>query len=280
MRPGTLPGEEGHMTVHDSGPDPSGVAPRPGDPTLSNGVPGATRGTLVVQAIGGAITVGRRAGRTILVGRQAGEVHVCVGADDLGVSRQHGLLTCDGDRWWVRNVGRNPIRMPMTELFANGEAAPLAPGYTALFVVGSGGRVHQVEVYVVGDDGTRPTPRHDHETRQPRAWTLSDVERLALLVLGRRYLRREPDPQPLSWRDAAAELADLDPDGGWTQKSVERRVARLRERLSGAGMSRVLGHEVTPPLGNQLNHNLLTELIRSATLTHVDLARLDAWTDD
>jgi hypothetical protein len=98
-------------------------------------------------------------------------------------------------------------------------------------------------------------------------------------VLGRRYLRNEPNPQPLSRHEAAAELRAIDPDGGWTCKAVEHRAKDVRLRLSARGVPGLTAKEVPSPIGNQLNDNLLRELLRSSTLGPADLARLDDWAD-
>ncbi|OLT11335.1 hypothetical protein BJF78_26985 [Pseudonocardia sp. CNS-139] len=239
------------------------------------------RDTLIAQSIGGGITLAAREGRTVLFGRQADEVHVCVGADDQGVSRKHGAITYEHGRWHVHNTGRRPMHLPSGALFPNAEPVPLAAGYTALFVSGSGQRRHLLELFVVGSDGSLPRPRHDDGTHSPAssAWPLSSSERLALTVLGRRYLRNEPNAQPLARQEAAEELTQLDPDGGWTYKRVEHRANDVRKRLSARGVPGLTAKEVPSPIGNQLNHNLLVELVRSGTLGPADLARLDDWAD-
>lgn len=239
------------------------------------------RDTLIAQSIGGGITLAAREGRTVLFGRQADEVHVCVGADDQGVSRKHGAITFESGRWRVHNTGRRPMHLPSGALFPNAEPVPLADGYTALFVSGSGQRRHLLELYVVGVDGETPRPRHDDGTQTPAstAWPLSSAERLALTVLGRRYLRNELNPQPLTRHEAAEELRAIDPDGGWTYKTVEHRAKEVRNRLSARGVPGLIAKEVPAPIGNQLNHNLIRELIRSGTLGPADLARLDDWAD-
>lgn len=247
--------------------------------SLVHGVGAEDPGTLVAQAIGGSITVGPVDGRVVLFGRQAEEVHVCVGGDDQWVSKKHGTLEHAGGRWVVRATGRRPLRLPTGELWAGADPVPLAEGYTPVFVLGGGNRQHLLEVYVVGSDGQRPAARHDHETMSPPVWPLTDSERLALIVLAQRYLRHEPNPQPLAWSEAAAVLAQLDPDGGWRTKSVEHRVVKVRHRLHRHGVPGLVASEVTRPLGNQLNDQLIRELIRSATLVPTDLQRLDEWAD-
>jgi hypothetical protein len=247
--------------------------------SLMYGVTPAVPGTLVAQAIGSSITVGPRDGRVVFFGRQADEVHVCVGGDDQWVSKKHGRLEHICGRWTVRATGRRPLRLPTGELAAGADPVPLAEGYTPVFVLGGGNRQHLLEVYVVGSDGQRPAARHDHETMSPPVWPLTDSERLALIVLGQRYLRHEPSPQPLSWSEAAAMLAQLDPDGGWRTKSVEHRIVKVRQRLHRHGVFGLVASEVPRPIGNQLNDHLIRELIRSATLVPTDLHRLDDWAD-
>ncbi|GAA5114600.1 FHA domain-containing protein [Pseudonocardia adelaidensis] len=244
-----------------------------------HGVDPAVPGTLVAQSIGDSISVGPQEGRVVLFGRQADEVHVCVGGDDQWVSKKHGRLEHAQGHWTVRATGRRPIRLPTGELFAGADPVPLTDGYTPLFILGGGNRQHLLEVYVVGSDGQRPTARHDHETMSPPVWPLTDGERLALIVLGQRYLRHEPYPQPLSWSEAAAVLAQLDPHGGWRTKTVEHRVAKVRQRLHRHGVFGLVASELPQPIGNQLNDHLIRELIRSATLVPTDLQRLDEWAD-
>lgn len=206
-------------------------------------------------------------------------MHVCVGGDDQGVSRKHGALTCKGGRWQVRNTGRRPMHLPSGDLFTNAPPVPLAEGYTPLFVSGSGERRHLLELYVVGPDGIGPRALHDHDTHNPTVWPVSSVERLVLTVLGQRYLRNEPNPQPLTRHEAATVLAEIDPGGRWNHKKVERRATDVRERLSARGVRGLRASEVLTPIGNQLNDNLLRELLRTGTLVPTDLARLDDWAD-
>lgn len=264
----------------DAPPDRTGTESRPRTGvSLAHGVGPALPGTLVAQSLEGGITVGPRPGRIVLFGRQAENVHVCVGADDLRVSRRHGILSCGQLGWSVRNVGRQRIRLPSGEIHTNAEPVPLAEGYTPLFVQGTGHREHLLELYVVGADGARPVPRHDHDTHHPTTWPLSDQERLALIVLAQRYLRHEPNPQPLTREDAARVLESLDPGGGWTHRIVEHRVSDVRKRLSRRGVPGLVREEVQAPIGNQLNANLIRELLTSGTLVPTDLTLLDEWAD-
>ncbi len=191
--------------------------------SLASGVPPAAPGAIFALAISGGITVGPREGRELLFGRNRPDVHVCVGEDDPRISRQHGVLSCSGNQWWVRNVGRRPIRVadsPSRLLFTNDEPVPLGEGYTPLLVHGSHGREHLIQVHVTGPDRVRRSTRPDDETERPRIWRLDPEERLALIVLGQRYLRQD-HPQPLSWRQAAEHLAELQPNREWTYKKLE-----------------------------------------------------------
>jgi hypothetical protein len=247
-----------------------------GHGSLAFGVPDSVPGTIYALAIAGGITIGPREGRTIVFGRNRPEVHVCVGEDDRRVSRHHGVLTRRLDKWWVSNTGRLPVRFPGSRLlFTEDEPVPLAEGYTPLFVRGSGGREHLLELFVAGSDGQQPWSRHGDPTQPPKTWKLSDVERLALIVLGQRYLLHEAYPQPLSWRQAADHLTELQPDAAWGAKKVEHLIVAVRARLSKGGVPGLTRDEVGEPVGNTLNHNLIRELMESTTLVPPDLRLLD-----
>jgi hypothetical protein len=53
-------------------------------------------------------------------------------------------------------------------------------------------------------------------------------------------------------------------------------IVSVRARLSQAGVARLTREEHDEPIGNALNHNLLTELVQSTTLVPPDLAVLDS----
>jgi hypothetical protein len=243
--------------------------------SLAFGVPTSAPGTIYALAITGGITVGAREGREILFGRNRPDVHVCVGENDQRVSRHHGLLTNRLDQWWVTNTGRLPLRFPGSRLlFADDEPIPLAQGYTPLFVRGSSGREHLLELCVTGSDGQQPGTQHGDPTQPPKKWRLSATEKLALVVLGQRYLLHDAYPQPMSWRQAAVHLADLQPDAGWTAKRVEHHIVAVRARLARDGVAGLTREEVGEPVGNALNHNLIRELLESTTLVPPDLRLL------
>ncbi len=260
---------DGNSTIDRSWADP--LPPAVG--SLARGGWSTTAGTIIAKSVEGGITVGPKPGRTVLFGRNLDEVHVCIGADDRRVSRRHGELRCDGERWWLHNIGRAPIRLPDRRLFPAEEPVPLAEGYTPVFLPGT--REHLLEVYVVGRAGDRRSADHDRATIGPSTWPLSPEEKLALVVLGQHYLLHEPNPQPLTWRQAAEQLSELQPGSQWSAKRVEHLVGRVRARLSRAGVAGLTREEVPGPIGNALNHNLLTELVRSTTLVPPDLRRLE-----
>lgn len=246
-----------------------------GHDSLAFGVSGSAPGAIYALAIGGGFAVGPREGRTVVFGRNKPEVHVCIGEDDRRVSRQHGLLTCQDGQWWVRNTGRLPIRLPGSQwLFTHEESLPLTAGYTPLFVPGTRGREHLLELYVTGDDGTRPRPRPGDHTEPPRTWRLQPEERLVLIALGMRYLLHEADPQPLGRQQVADHLNLLQP-GTWTARKVEHTVLAVRTRLSKSGVAGLTREEVGEPVGNKLNDNLVRELLLSTTLVPPDLRALE-----
>lgn len=247
-----------------------------GHDSLALGVVRGVPGSVHALALGGGYTVGPREGRTVYFGRNRPLVHVCVGEDDQQVSRRHGELVHRQGRWWLRNAGRRPIRLPRSQwLFAEEGPIPLTEGYTPLHLPGSRDREHLLEIYVTGPDGDQPHSRHEADTDPPQPYTLTSDERLMLVVLGQHYLLRGPSPKPLTWKDAARQLADLQPDTGWTAKKLERRVSGVRERLSRRGVAQLTREEVGEPVGNTLNDNLLRELVRSTALTPKDLDLLD-----
>ncbi|QIS19440.1 FHA domain-containing protein [Nocardia terpenica] len=248
----------------------------PGHDSLAFGVPDSAPATIYALALAGGVTAAPAEGRRILFGRNKLEVDVCVGSADRKVSRCHGLLTCVRNTWWVSNTGRLPVRLPGSRMLFEGEQPiPLCPGYTPVFVRGSGRREHLLELYVTGaDHGYRPVHPAD-PTAPERTWQLSDTERLVLVVLAQRYLLQEAYPQPMAWRQAAEHLRDLQPDAGWNAKRVEHAVEKVRARLSAAGVPGLTRDEVGEPVGNTLNHNLIRELMDSTTLVPPDLNLLD-----
>lgn len=170
-------------------------------------------------------------------------------------------------------VGRAAAAVPV---FPGEEPLPLATGYTPLFLGGSRGREHLLEIFVSGPGGERPQARHGDVTRPPRVWVLTGQERLSLVALGRRCLLQEPRPQPLTWKQTAARPAELRPRAGWTEKRVEHAVNAVRLPLSRAGVPWLTREEVGEPVGNALNDHLMRALMASTTLVPRDLALIEA----
>ncbi len=244
--------------------------------SLARGVSAPVPGTVFALALTGGMRLGPGERREVIFGRNRPAVHVCLGEDDPLVSRHQGTLTHRGGQWWVSNHGRLPIRLAGARLlFREEEAIPLDTGYTPLFVRGSHHREHLLEVFVTGPEGRTPVPMPQDITRPPRTWLLTDEERLALVVLGQRYLLHDLRPQPLTWKETAAQLASLQPSAAWGPKRVEHLVTAVRVRLSRGGVPWLTREEVGEPVGNTLNDNLLRELLLSTTLVPPDLALLD-----
>jgi hypothetical protein len=247
--------------------------------SLSRGVPAARPGTLFVLGAHGGMSVAPDAGFPVLFGRNEPDVHVCVGAGDGCVSRRQGLITRAYSRWILNNTGRLPIRFPGSRLVLSGDQAELPSGYTPLFVVAPR-QEHLLEVRIAA-----PAPaagaRSDTEdqwsadTLDREARRITEEERLVLVCLAQRYLRGDPQPQPLTWAQAAFELNELRTAGTWTAKRAAHVVARVRRRLSSFdGVPGLLEEEVPQPVGNALNHNLITDLLITTTLTKADLLLL------
>jgi hypothetical protein len=235
-------------------------------------------GAIFVLALSAGVTLPPGPDRRIRFGRNQPQVDVCIGEDDLRVSRQHGVIDHQDGHWAVTNTGRLPIRLPAGRwLFHDEEPCPLVPGYTPLFVRGSRGREHLMEVYVIGQDGSCPEALHGAVTHAPKRYWLTPDERLVLVVLGQRYLAQEEFAQPLGRRAVAGQMAELQPDATWDERKVERVIAQVRTRLHKDGVRGVVREELVEPIGNMLNHNLVEALMVSATLLPSDLSALDGW---
>lgn len=254
--------------------------PRPGSPvqllspdtgSLARGLPPAPAGTLFALSRFGGIRVAPSSRMTIVFGRNEPDVHVCVGPDDLGISRRHGFFTHDGTRWSVHNMGKLPFRLPGSRLVLTGESEPLPTAYTPIFIRTAPGREHLLETRISGQNAPDGNPVYDQDTARPVRWQLSGREHLVLVVLGQRYLRHEAFPQPLTWDTVAAELHELQPAEGWTAKRAARAVAGVRERMVRLGATGLTREEVGEPVGNALNHNLILELLLSASIVPPDL---------
>lgn len=246
--------------------------------SLSRGLPPAQPGTLFVLGVNGGMSVAPDADFPLLFGRDEPGVHVCVGVDDRCVSRRQGLITRARSRWMLSNTGKLPIRFPGSRLVLSGDQAELTSGYTPLFIVAPR-QEHLLEVRIAapsGPDGTRyPGNAHEEETRDRDARELSEEEKLVLVCLGQRYLRGEPYPQPLTWAQVSSELSRLRPREQWGPKRAAHIVSNVRNRLSRKdGVPGLLEEEIPPPVGNALNHNLITDLLVTTTIAKSDLGML------
>ena len=240
---------------------------------LADGVPSAPPGTLFVFAEEGGYAVPPRRFR-LLFGRGKGDVHVAIGTHDPYVSRLHGVLSCDGREWWLRNEGRLPIHLPDDLMVLSGHELPMEPGYTPLFINTPAHRSYLLEIHVVGQPGDAPEEIPHLPTREPDLYRLTEDERLVLVVLAQRYLRQERYPQPVSWKQVAEDLNRVAEDREWTPKVAAHLVRTVRERLAAArtpvpGILRNDG--VGEPVGNVLNHNLIRALLKNTTLLPTDL---------
>ncbi|HTJ71067.1 MAG TPA: FHA domain-containing protein [Actinospica sp.] len=240
---------------------------------LADGVPSAPPGTLFALAVEGGFAVPPRPFQ-LHFGRGKGDVHVAIGTHDPYVSRLHGILTCDGREWWLRNEGRLPIYLPDDLMVLSGHELAMEPGYTPLFINTPAHRSYLLEIHIVGPRATAPDEVPQLPTREPDIYELTEDERLVLVVLAQRYLRQERYPQPVSWKQVAEDLNRVADDREWTPKIAAHLVATVRERLAAArtpvpGILRNDG--VGEPVGNVLNHNLIRALLKNTTLMPTDL---------
>ncbi|OLT19493.1 hypothetical protein BJF79_47755 [Actinomadura sp. CNU-125] len=256
-----------------------------GGGSLAYGLPPAAPGTLFVQGPKGGMRVAPDAGFTVIFGRCEPEVHVCVGANDQHVSRKHGLIRHDGTRWMLYNTGKRAIRFP-DRLVLGGHEAELPTSYTPLFIIGPN-QEHLLETRIATQPSRDPDDQHELGTVDPdgvapedtraqlegRALK-DDVERLVLTCLARRYLAQIPNPQPLTWAQVTEELNRVRPDEGWNDKRAARVVEKVRKRLSPIYPG-LREEEIPSPIGNALNHNLITVLLTNATLVQSDLILLE-----
>ncbi|MGW0835075.1 hypothetical protein [Streptomyces prunicolor] len=245
--------------------------------SLSSTVPPGLPGTLHVLGSNGGMSVAPDADFALLFGRNAPEVHVCVGPGDTRVSRQQGLIVRESSHWVLRNTGRPPIRFPGSRLLLGGDRAPLPAGYTPLFVVSSR-QEHLLEIRIAASTprGSANGPGVHEEETHGEVRDLSPEEKLVLVCLAQRYLRLEPQPQPLTWAQVAFELGELRPEERWTTSRAAHIVANVRMRLSKKdGVPGLLEEEVPPPVGNTLNHNLITDLLVTTTLVRSHLRLLE-----
>ena len=242
-------------------------------PSLASGVPPAPPEMIFIKGAQGGFAVPPRK-FTVHFGRAADDVHVTIGTGDPYVSRLHGIFTCDGRRWSLRNEGRRPILLPGADMVLRGHEIPITAGYTPLTIETPSCRSHLLEVYVAGSLSDAGEHDADASTRGSDVYDLSPVERLVVTALAQRYLRQERYPQPVSWKQVADDLTRSVPQRVWTPKGAEHIAAAIRKRLSSGrhpvpGLLREDG--IGEPVGNALNHNLIQALLKNATLLPEDL---------
>lgn len=228
-------------------------------------------GTILVKAAQGGYAVPPRR-FALHFGRATLDVHVPVGTGDRYISRLHGVFTCDGTQWRLRNEGFRPIQILGEEPLLRGHEIVVAAGYTPLTIKTPHPRSHWVEVYVVGFPSTADGADSEATTVRPVAYELSPVERLVITALAQDYLRRDPDPRPASWGRVADALSRADPQRQWNARNAEYIVARVRKRLS-EGPHPIPGllDDGGKSSGNMLSHNLIEALLLDATLLPEDL---------
>lgn len=256
--------------------------------------------TLRASSTSGAVEVAPEPGRVVRFGRGGSErerrVELRVGTHDDHVSRRQGELTFQDGSWWLRNIGKAKLRLPgsswpLQRLDKGDEPIPLDFGRTQVQVVGSKGREYQVELFVF--DETPPREPYDRPTISPKRWRLLEDERRVLAVMGQRYLRQEPNPRPLTYRETACQLRLLRLERMWgekwttkrlglsseeflarLEKKTERTVGQARKRLSREGFPD-LERQPDQPYDDTLKRNLVEGLVASTTLTQNDLDLLE-----
>lgn len=245
-------------------------------PSLAAGVPSSSPGTLYVRSAAGGLVVDPGLRFTVRFGRDTKNVHVQVGLGDRHVSREHGQLTREDGRWTLTNHGKLPLQLPGPTLLLSDGSTPVSPGYTPIMVKHQHGPLHVIETFVVPLPGPGLDPSETASTALGQPYELDQDERLALIVLAQRYLRHETFAQPIGWAQAGEEMAAVTGDNTWTPKRIEKLVASLRKRLHDKhGVKGLTRDEIGEPVGNALNHNLITELLLSATLVPPDLSDID-----
>jgi hypothetical protein len=243
---------------------------------LAGQVPAAPPGSIFVLAAGGGFAALPTDRFEVVFGRREPDVHVCIGPDDPRMSRLQGRLVHAGTQWWLRNEGKLPIRLPQSRFLLSGNELPLGEGYSPLFIRTSKRREHLLEVRVVGGVDAITGVTDDTPTMAADTWRLDVTERVVVTALALRYLRQEPHPQPQSWKQVAADLNGASTThSDWTEKKAANVVLKVRARLS-----RYVGglrlEDWGDPAGNMVNHQLIQELLQTATLRPPDLRLLDA----
>ncbi len=237
------------------------------EPLFAGGA--APAGTLFVLGDAGGYAAAAVSGRSLVVGRNAPDVHVAIGRDDAYVSREHATLRCvpygAATRWVLRNGGKLPIRMPDTAPLLREHEAPLPAGYTPLYIQGE--QLHVVEVLVSNGNRQRGEVRPETETGNLRL-PLTRREWLVLVAMFAGVLGRADQALPNTWNETAKLLNKVPGQSGWNDRKAENVVDGVRQRLTAAGIDR-LTRETAP--SEALKANLQRVLLDTGTLVPEDL---------
>jgi hypothetical protein len=242
-----------------------------GEPMLG-GAP-APAGSVFVLGEHGGYGAAPRLSHQLVLGRNDEDVHVVVGEDDWYVSRKQAIVRCvpygAGFTWTLRNLGRQPLRIPAEPLVLQEHEIVLKPGYTTMFIHGD--RLHVVEVLVSGQVGRAPVP--PHRKTVDRGHPLTPQQRLVLVVMFQAYLRRDERAHPLSAKDTSAVLNSVPGQSGWTNSRVHHEVDGVRHQLATRGHNGLTAESAHP---ESLRLNLVDVLLETATLVPPDLRLLNA----
>lgn len=215
---------------------------------------------------------------TVVFGRNEPDVHVCVGASDQSVSREHGSVRTDGTGWILRNHGRLPLLLPGSRQLLKEHEHRLPDGYTPVFIRTGRHSAHLIEVLVTARPTQVSTSRPEAPTVHDRV-ALDRTERRLLVVLSQHYLRGDDHPQPRSWKEVAEELNELDGGSSWTASRAAHVVERIRTRAASSGVPGITQAEGLRASDNTIKHNLITGLLMSGTLVPPDLREIGEATD-
>lgn len=214
-------------------------------------------------------------------GRADGDVHLPIGVDDPRISRVHGRFRCVGGEWWIRNEG-SPIKVlyPEESLLLTGHERAMPRGYTPLLLGDPTERLHFLEVRIDSHDRGTSAVGPDSVTLPPQQFDLTERERLVLTCLAQNYLLGLPRPQPVTWKQIAADLNEIAGEEEWIPHRAANVTGGIRQRLSHPECKpyRVPGlmsaEDRGTPIGNALNVNLIRAMIQSTTLRPDDLKLL------
>ncbi|HEX9994068.1 MAG TPA: FHA domain-containing protein [Acidimicrobiales bacterium] len=207
------------------------------------------------------------AGATLSFGRSA-TCDIRIGADDHGVSRRAGEFRRDGPSVVVVNTSDRVTLLVVDEFGMPHPVAPLRShvivGTPAQVVVQGSIRGYALAVRMTeAPPAAVPVVVADGEAPTTYEVELGPKDRLALLALFEGYLRPFPryQPHPRTYAEAAERL-------GWRKAALTRRVDRIRERLTDAGVPNVVGDHGLD--------NLAQFVLTGRLLTPEDLPLLDA----